>query len=110
VPEPDSRFLCTQDGHRTGGGLFSLDGVHPTTIGYGIIAQEFINVMCRAGVEFRHPNGTPRPGPIRVDFDRLIRLDTLLTKPPGYLTKGLSVIEWADERLDLIKRVLSFGS
>ena len=27
------------------GGLFSLDGVHPTNTGYGIIANEFIRVM-----------------------------------------------------------------
>ena len=42
---------------------FSLDGVHPTTVGYGIFAQEVIRVMRRAGVEFRLPNGTPRPDP-----------------------------------------------
>ena len=30
------------------GGLFSLDGIHPTNTGYGIIANEFIRVMNRS--------------------------------------------------------------
>ena len=66
TPVPDSRFL-TGDGRggRATGGLFSLDGVHPTTVGYGILAQELITVMRRAGVDFRLPTGprdlTPSP-------------------------------------------------
>jgi hypothetical protein len=32
------------------GGLFSLDGVHPTAIGQGIVAYEFMKVMDQAGV------------------------------------------------------------
>lgn len=32
------------------GGLFSLDGVHPTAIGQGIVAHEFLKVMAQAGV------------------------------------------------------------
>jgi hypothetical protein len=32
------------------GGLFSLDGVHPTAIGQGIVAHEFLKVMKQAGV------------------------------------------------------------
>ena len=30
------------------GGLFSLDGIHPTNTGYAIIANEFINTMNRS--------------------------------------------------------------
>ena len=79
-PVPDSRFL-TSDGRggRATGGLFSLDGVHPTTVGYGLIAQEVINIMQLAGVTFL-PANTGRSG--IVDFERLIRLDTLITQPP----------------------------
>lgn len=100
-PVPDTRFLTVVDGHRAGGGLFSLDGIHPTTIGYGIIAQEIIRVMERAGVQFILPDGRPRPSPVNVDFRRLIRLDTLLTHPPTSLTSALSVLRWLDEALDL---------
>lgn len=107
-PTPDSRFL-TSDGHggRATGGLFSLDGVHPTTVGYGLIAQELITIMRTAGVAFRLRNsGTPRPDPVAVDFDRLIRRDTLVRTPPQNITPSLHVLGWADEGFDLMKRAL----
>ena len=44
-PKVDSKFFGSAPEGRTQGGLFSLDGIHPTTVGYGIIAQEFINIM-----------------------------------------------------------------
>lgn len=100
-PAPDTRFLTVVDGRRASGGLFSLDGMHPTTIGYGIIAQEIIRVMERAGVQFIQPDGRARPSPVDVDFRRLIRLDTLVTHPPTSLTSALSVLRWLDEALDL---------
>jgi hypothetical protein len=106
-PVPDSQFLTSDGIGRRSGGLFSLDGTHPTTVGYGIVAQELIDIMVRAGVQFNTPDGrTPRIGPIRVDFTRLIRRDTLLTRPPTNLTAGLEALGWADETLDLIRRVL----
>jgi hypothetical protein len=107
-PPPDSRFLTSDGTGRRTGGLFSLDGVHPTTVGYGVIAQELIDVMVRAGVQFYRPDGqTLRSGPIRVDFARLIRRDTLLTRPPANVTEGLQVLGWADETLDAIRRVFT---
>ena len=106
-PVPDSRFLTGDASGRRTGGLFSLDGTHPTTIGYGIVAQELIDIMVRAGVIFYQRDGqTPRTGPIRVDFTRLIRRDTLLTRPPTNVTASLDVLGWADETLDLIRRVV----
>ena len=88
------------------GGLFSLDGVHPTTVGYGLIAQEMINVMRGAGVEFRHGNGALRSDPVTVNFDRLILRDSLIRKPPQILKPGLDILGWADEALDWVKRAL----
>jgi hypothetical protein len=109
-PVPDSRFLTVGPQGRISGGLFSLDGVHSTTVGYGILAQELINVMRRAGVTFLQADGrTLRADPVTVDFQRLIRLDTLLTSPPGTLTAGLGVLRWADEVLDIFRRTLSFN-
>ena len=29
-----TQFLAAKDGRRIGGGIFSLDGIHPTTVGY----------------------------------------------------------------------------
>jgi hypothetical protein len=108
-PPPDSRFL-TSDGHggRATGGLFSLDGVHPTTIGHGLIAQELISIMRSIGVEFRQPNLATRADPVTVDFERLIRRDTLLRNPPQNLTSALDILGWADDTLDLFRRALQF--
>jgi hypothetical protein len=101
-PEPDSRFFVAGPEGRTQGGLFSLDGVHPTTIGYGILAQELINVMQQhAGVKFYLGDGkTERTGPVRVDFGRLISRDTLISSPPRSLDSNLRLIAWVDEVLD----------
>jgi hypothetical protein len=108
-PLPDSQFLTGDgEGGRATGGLFSLDGVHPTTVAYGIIAQEMINIMAQAGVVFRLADGTPRTGPVNVDFARLLQRDTLINKPPQNLTEGLDTLGWADETVDWVKRALSF--
>ncbi|WP_431981307.1 hypothetical protein [Streptomyces qinglanensis] len=109
-PVPNSRFLLSDGDRRSDGGLFSLDGVHPTTVAYGILAQELIDVMRQAGVEFRTPyGGQPRTDPVRVDFTRLVRHDTLINRPPANLTSGLHAIGWADEALDVLARALRFG-
>jgi hypothetical protein len=107
-PVPDSQFLTADgEGGRAKGGLFSLDGVHPTTVGYGLIAQELINVMQLAGVAFR-PGSVASASPVAVDFARLIRRDTLINRPPQNLTSGLAMLGWADETLDVVRRALSF--
>ena len=102
-PVPDSRFL-TGDGNggRASGGLFSLDGVHPTTVAYGLIAQEIIDIMRRAGVEFRTRRAAR---PVTVDFDRLIARDTLIEHPPQNLRPGLKTLAWADQTLDWLTRI-----
>jgi hypothetical protein len=106
-PAVDSRFTASDgQGGRAQGGIFSLDGVHPTTVGYGLIAQEMIDVMRAAGVVFRHRDGSERPDPVAIDFNRLIERDSLLLHPPQNVTPTLELIGWADERLDLIKRAL----
>ncbi|MBE2320601.1 hypothetical protein DVA67_031870 [Solirubrobacter sp. CPCC 204708] len=96
TPPVTSRFL-TSDGHggRATGGLFSLDGVHPTTVAYGLIAQELITVMRGVGVAVRD-----------VDFDWLIGRDTLIGRPPQNITSGLETLGWADDALDLVLRAL----
>jgi hypothetical protein len=106
-PVPDSRFFLSGAGGRTQGGLFSLDGVHPTTVTYGLLAQEFINVMRLAGVPFYRADGTtPRTGDITIDFERLIAVDTLISDPPRSLSSDLSLVGWIDQTIDVIKRVL----
>jgi hypothetical protein len=106
-PTPDTRFLTADgNGGRATGGLFSLDGVHPTTVAYGIVAQELINIMDRAGLRFDSPNGTPRQGTITVDFDRLIRRDTLVNAPPQNINSTLDVVGWLDETIDVFAQLI----
>jgi len=109
-PVPNSLFFASGPRGRTQGGLFSLDGVHPTTIAYGIVAQEVINVIQLAGVKFFFGDGkTERTGPVRVDFKRLIARDTLISDPPRSVTADLCLIGWLDEKLDLFTRAFRRG-
>jgi hypothetical protein len=111
TPVPNSRFFAAGPNGRLDGGLFSLDGVHPTTIAYGILAQEFINVMQLAGVKFYTGDGaTERQGPVKVHFTRLIANDTLVSDPPRSVSSDLRLIGWLDDKLDLVKRLLRIGA
>lgn len=93
-PRPDTRFL-RGDGHggRAQGGIFSLDGIHPTVISYGIIAQELTRLLVDAGVTAVSAT---------IDFDDLIERDSLIRTPPQSITSALDVIGWLDEAADLI--------
>ena len=105
-PVPNTRFFRSGAGGRIDGGLFGLDGVHPTTIGYGVVAQEVIKVMTAAGVTFRTQTGDIRSGPVEVDWRRLVAADSLNSAPPALLDDGLGLLGWLDERLDWVSRVL----
>lgn len=107
-PVPNTRFFRSGPDGRTDGGLFSLDGVHPTTIGYGVLAQEVIKVLELAGVEFRDRQSRPRGPAVEVDFERLLEADTLVGSPPAAVSNSLSLIGWLDERLDWVNRFLPF--
>lgn len=50
-PVPDTRFFDSDRFGRRKGGLFALDGVHPTTIGYGLVAWEAMKILEAAGVK-----------------------------------------------------------
>lgn len=107
VPPVSTGFFNSNKEGRLRGGIFSLDGVHPTTVGYGIIAQEVINVMQGSGALFTWGNGTsPRTGPINVDFVRLLKHDTLMSDPPTSLDSSMKTIGWIDETMDLFTSLL----
>lgn len=107
-PPPDTRFMASGPSGRTAGGLFSLDGVHPTTIAYGLMAQELIRVMRDAGVVFFHPDGvTPRQDPVQIDWRALLGRDSLLAHPLASLTGDVALLGWLDERLDILGRLWS---
>jgi hypothetical protein len=107
-PPPDTRFFTSQGKKRIEGGLIALDGVHPTTIGYGIMAQEFIRIMERAEVKFydqEHP-AVVRPGPINIDFAELLAVDSLMAAPPHTLAHDLRVIGLINKSVDIVLTLL----
>lgn len=105
-PLPTSQFFRSGSQGRTHGGLFSLDGIHPTTIGYGIIAQELIKIMQQAGVQFYGSDGSPRDGQVEIDFNRLIQIDTLISKPPRNISSLLNLIGYFDLHLNIMSGLL----
>jgi hypothetical protein len=113
-PKPDSRFFQSGPQGRTAGGLFSLDGVHPTTISNGVIAHELIQIMHQhAGVKFYSSDGGPwteRVGAVGVDFGRVVKTDTLVSRPPRNLSSTLHLLGWLDSTIDWVTRALPFRS
>ncbi|MDZ7695196.1 MAG: hypothetical protein U5K69_29445 [Balneolaceae bacterium] len=84
VEDPDNPKLSTdfiridrETGKLYKGGIFSLDGIHPTTIGYGLMAHVYYQTMEEHGIEFQKP----------LDWDYIIEHDTLVTNPPYLLTE-----------------------
>lgn len=66
------------------GGIFSLDGLHPTTIAYGLMANVYREVMRQAGVKFQKP----------IDWDFIISEDSLVTRPPVLLAELRFVLRY----------------
>ncbi|MBE9158045.1 lipase [Nodosilinea sp. LEGE 06152] len=84
-PVPSILRFSTQNATRLQGGLFSLDCIHPTTIGYGLIAEEFLTAMQTAGVAGADP--------LRLDWPDIIIHDTLLQAPPALWDDILTAAE-----------------
>lgn len=73
-PVPSVLRFDTHNATRLKGGLFSLDSVHPTTIGYGIIAEEFLAAMAAEGITGADP--------LNLDWPSIIAQDSLIQAPP----------------------------
>jgi hypothetical protein len=70
-PVTTKYYFADQQGRFKQGGLFSLDGIHPSAIGQGIIAYEFLKVMKQAGVVEQ----------INLDWDAIFKSDSLYSSP-----------------------------
>lgn len=81
------------------GGLIGLDGIHPTTCGYGIVAHEFIKVMKSAGVEF--------PGDADVEFAAIRQADTLVSSPPREVAKTIALLGRLNHDYDILRRLFT---
>jgi hypothetical protein len=96
-PQPDTRFYRADARGRYEGGLFSLDGVHPSTIGYAVLAGEVMRVMKDCGVRLE------RDAP---DFDQVVQEDdTLISSPPTRIADILELVEWVDRTSGLLHAV-----
>lgn len=76
-------------GRRVAGGLMSLDGVHPSTLGYGLIAEHFLQAMQQADV--------PGADPLQVPWPAVIANDVLATQPLrvwGHIMRGGERYSW----------------
>lgn len=74
-----SLYTCgpTENGYRRmSGGLFSLDHVHPSTIGYGLAAERFLEAM-----KANNPDD-PIIARASIDWDAVIQQDPLVHRPP----------------------------
>ncbi len=98
--------LNDENGQIYKGGIFSLDGLHPTTIGYGFIAEQFYETMKNAGVHFERP----------LDWDFIIANDSLVTNPPYLLIELRRLLrflalgpreQWAKLSSNLFAQVMS---
>lgn len=72
TPVPDTRYYHADNrGVLEKGGIFSLDGIHPTAMGQGIVAHEFMKAMKAAGVGFG----------AELDWKAIVESDTLRQQP-----------------------------
>jgi hypothetical protein len=85
-PILDTRYFCVRPGQqdsdkRFEGGIVSLDGVHPTTIGYGIVANEFMQAM---GISHLATDSW---------WDHVVANDSLINDPPKALEDLLGFLQ-----------------
>jgi hypothetical protein len=99
--EPTTEFLRSSPQGITAGGIVGLDGVHPTTSGYSLIAHECMKVMKQIGVRFFTPSGEERAD-AEVDFARVVREDTLVSQPLKSGVAALDLLGRLDDRFALM--------
>lgn len=89
----DTRFIRTRTFEGTTrlvqGGLFGLDGMHPTITSYGIVAAAVLRRLVEAGATAEHDD---------VDWDAILAADTLLNDPPPLLSDLQPLLTFLDRR------------
>lgn len=98
-PRLDTRYYgTTRKGEIKAGGLFSLDGVHPTAIGQGLLAYEFLKIMKVAGSY----QGNPA---IDLNWKEIFESDDLYSKPINLLSEiydNAELAKWVMQMIDKI--------
>ena len=87
----------TDDGPaRAGGGIFGLDYVHPSTVGYALIAEHFLDMIKLNNPHDQHIQEA------QVDWESVLAIDDLFSAPPGLwhdLSAKLERGAWLWDRL-----------
>jgi hypothetical protein len=98
VPRPNTIYYHgRRDGSLESGGIFSLDGVHATPIGQGLLALEYLKVMQRAGV--------PGADPAALDWPSIVQSDSLYQRPLRIMSEfreNKELIQWMVQLLGLV--------
>lgn len=95
-PHLGTKYLRSKRGKRVEGGIFSLDGIHPTVIGSALIAHEMAQLL----KSLAHPDIGD------VDLAEALESDALNTRPPEILDSALAVIGWLDQLADTFKPIV----
>ena len=73
-PTPDTKYYhVNRNGRIEKGGIFSLDGIHPSAIGQGLIAWEFLKKIQEVRPE--------QLGDAKLNWSKIIASDTLRNQP-----------------------------
>lgn len=73
-------FEIGANGRLINGGLMGLDGIHPTTCGYAVVAK-----IAYEAIRAANPNMMLQSADSAFDFDFIRRMDTLVSDPPRTL-------------------------
>jgi hypothetical protein len=93
-PKVNTKYYhANVNGELTQGGLVSLDGIHPTTIGHGILAYEFLKKMNEAEVV----------NDCELDWENIFANDLLYTKPITLMQELYGKEELAKHIIKLIQ-------
>jgi hypothetical protein len=93
-PKVDTRYYhADPDGRLRQGGLSSLDGIHPSAIGHGLLAYEFLKVMRDAGVV----------DDVQLDWDAIFKSDRLYSEPIIIMQEIYQHTWLAEQLLSLIR-------
>jgi lysophospholipase L1-like esterase len=97
-PPLGTKFFRSEHGRRSEGGIFSLDGIHPTVIGSALIAHELAELLRAAGVEVGD-----------VDLGAALAADELNSDPPDIVDSLIGVIGWLDQISDAFSSLARIG-
>ncbi|MBM6581529.1 hypothetical protein ILT44_15135 [Microvirga sp. BT689] len=86
-------YTVDRMGRMSAGGVFSLDGVHPTALGHGLIALEFLKAFEKAKV----------PMVRGLDWNGIAASDSLYTNPISLMPELYDNTRLAELLLDLLR-------